>query len=689
MPAPSSSAADAPPRGALPPVAPREILGVAVLCCLFLALALPIVAWNSGAYDEGPHIASGVSYLSTGVFSGGIGNPPLAQLAVALPVKLRGIAYMPFDEAALPWARLPVVLATLATGLLIWRGGRRHGGVLAGLAGAALWFCEPTVLAHGTLATVDMIATTGVVFTTYSLWRVASKPTPQAIALGGVVLGLTLLTKYSVWMLVPVWALCVVWPFGRDAGPRDGERGRHVLQRAWVFAAVGVLAYLVLCSGFLWRRMGAPAPEGSGALLAALAHVLPEACTRGLAEVGAHARGGHMAYLFGQHSPSGFATYFLVAMGVKWTLPFLALLVTGVALFLGKRRVPAPAECALILPPLVWVLVASTVSRVDIGIRHLLPILPLLCEAAGVTVGALWRRSRVLGYAAVGCVVLHAASSLLSWPHEIGYFNLLAGGAARGDRVLLDSNIDWGTDRRWVEATVRADSTLRFLPPRGVPLARGRYLVNANAARGLFAESGSDYPQLADATTTRLVTPAWRIVEVGGATAASSGADLAARAQTAAATGRTDDAIALYTELAATPDPATRARALVQLAALRVQQGSLATADSLLATAGVQPGPDLPPWGPLRAEIASVREAQASDIAQAHLEVADWFTQHGAFDAAFDEATRAWHLDPASDDALGMLGNLAINEKAGDIVVQRLPADRGFWLSAMRRRATR
>src|SRR5579862_6988527 len=39
-----------------------------------------------------------------------------------------------------------------------------------------------------------------------------------------------------------------------------------------------------------------------------------------------------------------------------------------------------------------------------------------------------------------------ALSSLFSYPHELAYFNEMAGGAAKGHAHLLGSNLDWGQD---------------------------------------------------------------------------------------------------------------------------------------------------------------------------------------------------------------------------------------------------
>src|SRR5690606_37027765 len=56
--------------------------------------------------------------------------------------------------------------------------------------------------------------------------------------------------------------------------------------------------------------------------------------------------------------------------------------------------------------------------------------------------GRPWRR-----LAAVGLVGQAVAVASIH-PHELSYFNALAGGTAGGRRVLADSNLDWGQGAR-------------------------------------------------------------------------------------------------------------------------------------------------------------------------------------------------------------------------------------------------
>jgi hypothetical protein len=87
-------------------------------------------------------------------------------------------------------------------------------------------------------------------------------------------------------------------------------------------------------------------------------------------------------------------------------------------------------------------------SRIDLGIRHLLPFYPFFFVgiAAGffTLVRAGWRRWT--GPLLIVACLLLAAESLSAFPGYLSFFNLVSGGTRRGPYYLLDSNIDWGQD---------------------------------------------------------------------------------------------------------------------------------------------------------------------------------------------------------------------------------------------------
>jgi hypothetical protein len=174
-----------------------------------------------------------------------------------------------------------------------------------------------------------------------------------------------------------------------------------------------------------------------------------------------HDRHGHNAYLLGEvRERGGWWYYFPVAFAVK--APDALLLALFAALILAARWLArpglierlraAPFAWFVLLAPIAFYSVLALRSHINIGVRHLLPVWPLLIVA--VSAAAVGAGSRFAVRALIALLVtVHAAEAIAIYPHHLSYFNAIAGGPSRGDRYLLDSNIDWGQDlkflRRW------------------------------------------------------------------------------------------------------------------------------------------------------------------------------------------------------------------------------------------------
>jgi hypothetical protein len=171
-------------------------------------------------------------------------------------------------------------------------------------------------------------------------------------------------------------------------------------------------------------------------------HQFPEAWLSGL--VYALSTFNRTAYLLGEISGEGFWLYFPIAFAVKTPLPTLLLLLASL-IFLPDKGSVAVSRRFLFIPILVFFSFA-VYSRMNIGLRHILPIYPFLFVWLGDSVSALWA-SRL---AAKRCGVLLLGlwlvwSTLNAFPHYLAFFNETVGA---GDRykILVDSNLDWGQD---------------------------------------------------------------------------------------------------------------------------------------------------------------------------------------------------------------------------------------------------
>src|SRR5262249_12973386 len=91
---------------------------------------------------------------------------------------------------------------------------------------------------------------------------------------------------------------------------------------------------------------------------------------------------GYDSYLLGKYSNTGWWYFFPVVLGVKTPLGFLLLSAGGLAAVLLTRHASSWQRHLTVAFPVVILLVCMT-SRIDSGVRHTLPIYPLLAVLCG------------------------------------------------------------------------------------------------------------------------------------------------------------------------------------------------------------------------------------------------------------------------------------------------------------------
>lgn len=455
-----AAAAPASPAALVPARWPTSAL-VAALLALFTLNALYAAVRNSGTCDElGAHIPSGYLYWKTGQFAGGVDNPPLGQLLIALPIVLTGCEYELFTEQHLLLFRLPALLMGLLLAGLVWRLATELWGRDAGLAALLLVVLSPNILAHATLATLDLPITFFVLLSVYALWRYVARPTILRLVLLSLALAAAVLTKVQGLLLLPIIAvalvLFVLWR------PPAGARRLH-LAASWLI--MPAVLYALIHVAYLH------APFSAG-------RVLPPPFGEALAAKFQHSATGHFAYLLGDYSQTGWWYYFPVAILLKTPLP--ALLLVLVAL----PRKHSGRVAVFVLLPLAVLLAAALRSRINIGLRHVLPLYPFLFILAGYGATCLWRRRwQRIGLGVLGAWYLVAAVYIT--PHHLSYFNELTGGPHNGHKYLLDSNYDWGQNDHYLrEHVARTGHTYQINPDPFRPTT-GRLLINANALHGV------------------------------------------------------------------------------------------------------------------------------------------------------------------------------------------------------------
>jgi hypothetical protein len=434
------------------------ILTVALVLIASLRIAGTYTVFSHTS-DETAHVACGMEWLAKGIYVWEPQHPPLARVAVALGPYLAGIrpqgtprgdVLQMFKEGAkilyagkrydrtLALARAGVLPFFWIACLAVYGLGRRYFSRAVAAVAVFLFTLMPPVLAHAGLATTDMALTAflAAAFLTGSIW--AEEPTVWHGVCFGICAGLMVLSKFSCLAFFPAIAALALAGWYIAERPAIGGVLRAATARIPTLGLAALLGLLAIWAGYRFSFGKVP--------FAGLPLPFPE-LFEGLREVRNHVAHGHPSYLLGEVHDAGFWNFYLVGIFYKSPLAFLALLAMGLVLTLSKY--PPARRLWLPLAFSAGTLLVGIFSTINIGIRHVLPVyvgFSLLGAVAAMKLLELGR-SRKWVWGLLGALLLWtAASSALSHPDYLAYFNELAG--SQPEDILVDSDLDWGQDTK-------------------------------------------------------------------------------------------------------------------------------------------------------------------------------------------------------------------------------------------------
>ncbi|MEA2337069.1 MAG: hypothetical protein QOE82_1076 [Thermoanaerobaculia bacterium] len=534
----------------------------ALVASLFAALAVARVMATyprfCQTYDEPVHVAMGLEWLDRGTYTLELQHPPLGRVFDALGLRLAGEHYPPgpivLTDAAAPirkgneifggvddyqrnltLARIGVLPFLLLAAFVVFHWTRWVAGDSASVAAVALFTFVPPILGHAGLATTDMALAATLTAAVYALVRCldrgrgvsrsrglavfdgTSDPADQhhetaqsryrATVFLAVTLAAATLSKFSA---IPFFAAIV------SVILLTRKTSRQAIARIAIAIPIAALLIWAAYRFSIWptslygfapdeflAMLGTSTAPPDRTLFFLLTHArlpAPEFFA-GLAHLGEHTLFGHPSYFLGTIHTHGVWYFFPVIISVKTPIAFLILAI------LGARKAPIPVLSA------AAIVVVAMSARINLGVRHVLPIYPLLAIAGGIALVDLWQRRRVI---AVLLTAWIAASSLLAHPDYLAYFNELAG--SHPERIVVDSDLDWGQDlprlrdavadrhidRLWIAYFGSTDLSrypiapaIRVLPPR--TRVRGWIAISKTMLKGAYGTAG-DYAWLEQQT---------------------------------------------------------------------------------------------------------------------------------------------------------------------------------------------
>ncbi|HXC01906.1 MAG TPA: hypothetical protein VNU49_04580 [Opitutaceae bacterium] len=491
---------------------------VIALIALFVVLCVGSGWNTSPTFDETFLIGAGYSFLKGDVHAQPTANLVLAEKWVALPLlamkvdeptteerraseALRENAYWvslfrsePQMFTMLRAARAMGTSLGVALALVVFFWSRRLHGDGAGLISLAFCCLCPVVIANSGLATTDIATALFFALAVWSFWTLLHRVSGWTVLWCGLAMGGLMATKLSGVLIVPMAVLMMAARLGLRhpvavalpgrVAREETNASRQFFLLASASMAAALVGYVTLWAiyGFHYS-FGVQTPDGSAlwnlftgqpeGLVSNYIAWCRKLClfpehflidTRLFTLSVQHRR----AFLLGGYSRLGWWYFFPVAWFFKTPIPFLIAVLASliVVITAGWQRLARVAGGAAAtsdinfyeftpLAVLLAVYLGAMMSgNLNIGIRHLLPVYPVVFILAGVLARTRWWH-RPSGSVLAGALILWSAGEAWAvYPQMLAYFNQFAGGPRNGYHILVDSSYEWGQDLPAVEKWV-------------------------------------------------------------------------------------------------------------------------------------------------------------------------------------------------------------------------------------------
>jgi hypothetical protein len=301
------------------------------------------------------------------------------------------------------------------------------------------------------------------------------------VLLTGGALGLALLSKFSALMLIPIIPFVLGGDWLKKA---DDSEGLSFINRLVGLFSVFAVAAIVVWAGYGFQVITPFMPHwlkpeagrlisekpfwaavdmlaGRGVRVPVYSYVL------GIYTQLAAARGWKDNFLFGHISSGGWWYFYWAAFLIKTPLPFIACL--GAAIFMKGAGGRSRDERFLLLSIAPMIVFFSLPTRINIGLRYILPLCPLFFIFTGKAARV---ESRKWKWTLALLCLWYAGAAGWVYPHYLAYFNELVGGPANGYKYLVDSNLDWGQGlgdlSQYLKEEGIRNARIKYFGPSGV-----------------------------------------------------------------------------------------------------------------------------------------------------------------------------------------------------------------------------
>lgn len=476
---------------------------VGILLLLYAVIQSYCIQQLSVNYDEGLFSYYGATILK------GRGNKDIVKFDSKLPITALNMLPRAVEQLCQPRlkradayidimrGRYISLLVTVILALFVWAWSTQLYGLPAGLFSCTVFLLCPNFLAHGIFVSSDIFACLFTTASFYFLWKFNKADKVKYFILASTMVALAQVAKFSMVHLLLLFPLLML--------TGDFIKGRSMSGRKWSISQLGgllvlfaVINWFVICVAHLFYGMFIPLDQykfssttfqhlqsmlqGAGSWLRI---PFPSSYIKSMDAViyfdhlggGAAGSLNGPSYLLGKSSGKGFWYYYFVVLFYKLPLPVLIMLFISVVYYIRtfKRASFFQNDVYILLPAMYFIIYLNFFYSTQLGIRHIMIILPLLYIFCGVFLQAAGKATGV--YIICALLAWQCISVGRYFPHFLPYTNELIPDKKMAYQKLADSNICYGEGGKYLAHYLDLHPGAQYLPPK---IASGQIIMEVN-----------------------------------------------------------------------------------------------------------------------------------------------------------------------------------------------------------------
>ncbi len=444
----------------------KEKLLVLFLLLVFFIQCVESNKLKSITFDEPIHILSGINYFSEKIAIN-LEHPPLAKLWTGIPsffidsentwVRIQKMLF---------YSRLQVTLIALLLGVSVFLFSKKLWGTKPAIISLFLFSFSPNIIAHSRLVTNDLICITLGFISVYFLYLAIHKK-PIFYVFSMIFFALSANTRFSGFIyILPIIILLIL------NKKQISKQRIRTINLNWFKLLLGFLITTILITNIVYFI----------AFNEFSFTFVPKKLIEGLIIGFTHLKKGHPSFFLGKFSKNGNYLFFLIAFLIKTPITTIILFLTSVKIMIEKKEYSE--NYFLLLPIFLIFIIISLGSKINIGLRHVLGIYPFLFVFSGNSINYFLNNTNLKKILFGILILWYLLTAILIFPHHLEYFNELIGGPNNGYKYLIDSNLDWGQDKKYLEKYLEKNPKTINNP--NCKKIKGTIILTANEYHGLL-----------------------------------------------------------------------------------------------------------------------------------------------------------------------------------------------------------